>query len=63
LVLKPRRCTESYNKEQFERHVALDDKLGVALPRILQVASPKGTEIWRHYKALEALHDTAARLS
>lgn len=44
-----KRCTETYTKNQIERHISLTTKLDAILPQICAVKSPKGTKIWDEY--------------
>jgi len=57
-----RRCTERFNKEQIERHVKLEVKLGEILPNLLAVSSPKGNFVWNKFKALQGLRDRIVHL-
>lgn len=52
-----RKCTQHYNKEQIERYLSLDTKLGDVLPAVFQVQSPKGTKIWEEYIELKNIRD------
>ena len=51
------RCIEVYDKQQAERHVALDVKLDSILPKVLGVPSPKGTNPWQNFVALKRVRD------
>ena len=51
------KCTELYNKEQIERFLSLDVKLGSILPEVLGIDSPKGSGIWDRYVTLKRLRD------
>lgn len=52
-----KRCIEKYNKEQIERYLNLDVKLGSVLPPIMNMNSPKGKPIWNRYKQIQDLRD------
>lgn len=49
--------TQDYDKEQIERHLNLDTKLGDILPAVLQVESPKGKKLWSDFKELKRIRD------
>lgn len=49
--------TEIYDKDQIERHLSLDLKLGEILPEILNIESPKGDKIWNKYIKIKELRD------
>lgn len=51
------RCVEEYQKDQIERYLNLDVKLGNILPPIMNVNSPKGKELWGKYKIIQNLRD------
>lgn len=51
------KCTESYNKEQIERFLSLDEKVSHILPTILNVKSPKGKKIYQNYVAIREVRD------
>lgn len=51
------KCTQHYNKEQIERYLSLDTKLGDVLPVVFQVQSPKGTKIWQDFNNLKKIRD------
>lgn len=44
---------EEFDKEQIERSLPLDTKLGDILPKVLNCASPKGTRAWERYVELK----------
>lgn len=50
-------CTRRFNKEQIERYLNLDTKLGDVLPPVLNVTSPKGGRLWSEYEKLQSLRD------
>jgi hypothetical protein len=56
-VVSERNYTRHYNKEQIERHLNLDTKLGDVLPGALRVPSPKGGSLWSAYEKLRDLRD------
>ena len=51
------RCTQHYNKEQIERYLNLDTKLGDILPDVLQVKSLKGGKLWSDFNKLKDIRD------
>ena len=51
------KCTEKYNKEQIEKWLSLDIKLGEILPQIMNVSSPKGGPLWNKYSTIKQLRD------
>jgi hypothetical protein len=50
-------CTRSFAKEQIERSLNLNTKLGDVLPQVLKVATPKGGTLWNDYDKLQNLRD------
>jgi len=56
-IVVDKRYTQHYNKEQIERHLNLDIKLGDVLPSVLKVKTPKGTKIWDDFKKLKDIRD------
>ncbi|HET7233844.1 MAG TPA: hypothetical protein VFJ16_27785 [Longimicrobium sp.] len=63
LVLNRRtQVSEKYGKSEIERWLGLDTKLHEVLPSIFKVASPKGTALWRDYRALSSLRDRCIHL-
>jgi hypothetical protein len=48
-------CTRSFVKEQIERSLNLDTKLGDVLPKVLKVQTPKGGKLWSDYNKLQNL--------
>lgn len=52
-----KKFTEKYNKEQIENVLSLDVKLGIILPAIFKIDSPKGKTIWNRYSKLKELRD------
>lgn len=51
------KCVEEFDKTQVENGISLDEKLGVILPAIFDVGSPKGTKIWENYVDLKRARD------
>lgn len=43
----------TYGKNEIERKINLDEKLGVVLPQIFSTISPKGLHIWEKYKTIK----------
>ena len=62
IARKDGKCTEIYAKEQIERYVSLDDKLGRVLPTALGVESPKGEQAWSGYVRIRRLRDRLLHL-
>jgi hypothetical protein len=56
-VVSEKNYTRHYSKEQTERHLNLDTKLGDVLPGALKVPSPKGGRLWTAYDKLRDLRD------
>lgn len=56
-VVAEKNFTRHYDKEQIERNLNLDTKLGDVLPSALRVPSPKGGKLWNAYNALRDLRD------
>jgi hypothetical protein len=56
-VCKEKQSTKQYDKEQIERYLSLNVKLGDVLPLALSVRSPKGKSIWNQYDKVRELRD------
>jgi hypothetical protein len=56
-AISEKNCTRLYNKEQIERYLNLDTKLGDVLPGALGVPSPKGGRLWSAFDKLRDLRD------
>jgi hypothetical protein len=54
--------TLSYEKEEIERYINLDEKLDKILPAIFKVSSPKGKNVWEKYKTLKEFRDRIIHL-
>jgi hypothetical protein len=54
--------TKTFNKDQLERSLSLTVKLADALPKALSLPSPKGTQVWERYVALNKLRDRIIHL-
>jgi hypothetical protein len=54
-AIEKSKCTEVYDKTQIERFLTLEVKIGIILPIIFGVSTPKGNKIWENYLALESL--------
>jgi len=54
--------SEKYGKGEIERWLGLDAKLHEVLPTVFKVKSPKGTALWRDYRALSSLRDRCVHL-
>ena len=52
-----KKCEESYNKDQIERHLSLDTKLSEVLPQITGVKFTKGNGLWTEYADLRDIRD------
>jgi hypothetical protein len=56
-ICKEKQNTKHYDKEQIERYLTLNAKLGDVLPLALSVRTPKGKSIWNDYDKLRDLRD------
>ncbi|MGA9779257.1 MAG: hypothetical protein WBS33_13385 [Verrucomicrobiia bacterium] len=56
-AMADKKCTRNFNKEQIERSLNLDTKLGDVLPQVLKIATPKGGKAWTEYDKLQDLRD------
>lgn len=54
---KDGRCTERYNKDQIEKFLSLEIKLGELLPKLFNNNLPKEGLIWNDFKNLQDLRD------
>jgi hypothetical protein len=52
----------TYAKEEIERRINLDEKLGTVLPRVFAVPSPKGLQVWESYKSIKQTRDRIVHL-
>lgn len=52
----------TYNKDEIERGVNLDEKLHIILPTICSVPSPKGTRVWENYRQIKKTRDRIIHL-
>lgn len=52
-----KKCTESYNKDQIERFIILDEKLSSVLPEVTQCNFRKGSTLWNDYHNLRKTRD------
>lgn len=55
-------ATNIYGKADIERWIGLDTKLDEILPPVFGVKSPKGTALWRDYRALSTIRDESIHL-
>lgn len=53
---------EVLTKPDIERRVSLDEKLDSVLPQALGIGSPKGTQLWEHYKLTKSMRDRLIHL-
>ncbi|MCX6096763.1 MAG: hypothetical protein NT125_08690 [Candidatus Bipolaricaulota bacterium] len=51
-----------YAKEEIERSLPLDTKLGDVLPAVLASDNPRGTEVWERYLELKGARDRLIHL-
>lgn len=51
------RCKETYTKEQAERWISLDEKLGELLPKALVIKTPRKKQVWSNFKQLKKIRD------
>lgn len=49
---------EYYSKDQIERSINLDIKLGEILPQVFGTKTPKGVYVWERYLHLKGLRDS-----
>lgn len=54
--------TVTYQKEEIERNVSLDEKLQTVLPPIHSVPPPKGTQVWERFKQIKTMRDRIIHL-
>jgi hypothetical protein len=52
-----KKCTETYNKDQIERFINLDEKLSTVLPEVTQCNFRKGSSLWNDYHNLRKIRD------
>jgi hypothetical protein len=52
-----KRVTRQYNKEQIERNLSLDTKIGDVIPGAIGVPFPKGGKLWSNFIKLRDLRD------
>lgn len=56
-VVVEERVTRQYDKQQIERALSLDHKIGDVLPAALGMKTPKGGKLWSDYQKLRDLRD------
>jgi hypothetical protein len=52
----------TYGKEEIERRINLDEKLGIILPQIFDFKTPKGGALWEKYKIIKKARDRIIHL-
>ncbi len=52
-----KKCTESYNKDQIERYLSLDEKISDILPQIFDIKLPKGKRLYQNYIHARQIRD------
>jgi hypothetical protein len=52
----------TYGKDDIERRISLDEKLGIVLPQIFALKSPKGGSLWGNYKTIKKVRDGVVHL-
>jgi hypothetical protein len=52
----------TYGKDEIERRINLDEKLGIVLPEIFGMSSPKGGSSWEKYKTIKKARDRIIHL-
>lgn len=57
-----KKCIEIYNKEEIEKNIKLDIKIGEILPEVLGITSFKGTALWEEYLDLKKIRDRIIHL-
>lgn len=53
---------ELFNPRELERRLSTDEKLALVLPKILNVPTPKGKQVWEKYKVLKDTRDATIHL-
>ena len=52
----------TYGKDEIERRINLGEKLGVVLPEIFKMPTPKGGAVWEKYKKIKKARDRIIHL-
>lgn len=52
----------TYDRNEIERYVSLEEKLSTLLPNALGIKSPKGVHTWRDFKKLKKVRDRVIHL-
>ena len=52
----------TYGKDDIERRINLDEKLGIVLPQIFDLKTPKGGSLWEKYKIIKKARDRVIHL-
>ena len=52
----------TYAKDEVERRINLDEKLGIVLPQIFSLKTPKGGALWEKYKTIKKTRDRIIHL-
>lgn len=52
----------TYAKDEIERRINLDEKLGIVLPQVFSLKTPKGGTLWEKYKTIKKTRDRIIHL-
>jgi hypothetical protein len=61
-LFKNRRGTRSFTASEVERCLSTEEKLGVVLPDLLDIPTPKGTRMWQDFARLKELRDATVHI-
>lgn len=62
LQLERRKEMVEFSPEELERVASTEEKLGVILPRVLNIPSPKGKKLWQEFVKLKQARDSTIHL-
>jgi hypothetical protein len=60
--LKRKKASYTVTGEELERQATTDEKIGVILPKLLNVTTPKGKVIWQSYLDLKEARDATVHM-
>jgi hypothetical protein len=62
MEVKRRKKKESLSPRELESQLSTDEKLALVLPKLLNLPTPKGRQVWEKYKLLKDTRDATIHL-
>lgn len=60
--LKKKKAWYALTAEELERQASTDEKIGVIVPKLLNIATPKGKAVWQSYLDLKEARDATVHM-